>query len=167
MAQKQRISRRSIVRGAGTALAVGAALATGMVPRTTKAGVRQNNSSLVGTWIVTSTRAGSVPNGILVRVMSDGGFIRTGNTHPTESPALGVWQQVDDAVYDVTYRALQFDSAGMYIGQRKGLLHITLDPSGDSFTGLFRIFTFNLNDEQSAPVEGQILGTRMVAEAFS
>jgi len=119
---------------------------------------------LVGTWIVTS---GSVPNGALLMVLPDGGVVRTGTSHPTQSPGMGRWQQVDDAVYDVTYRALRFDSAGMYIGQLKSLYQITLDPSGDSFTGLFRSFTFNLKDEQSAPVEGQTLGSRMVAEAFS
>ena len=165
MAQQQRISRRSIVRTAGTAIAAGAALATGMVARTARADAKDD--SLVGTWIVTSTRAGSVPNGILVTVLPDGGFLRTGNSHPTESPAMGRWQQVDDAVYDVTYLALQFDGAGTYIGHRKSWLRITLDQSGASFTGLFRVVTLDLNDEQSAPVEGQILGTRMVAEAFS
>jgi hypothetical protein len=137
-----------------------------MVARTARAG--DQVVSLVGTWIVTSTRAGSVPNGILVTVLPDGGFLRTGNTHPTESPAMGRWSQVNDAVYDVTYLALQFDGAGTYIGHRKTWLRITLDhPSGANFTGLFRVVTLDLNDEQSAPVEGQILGTRMVAEAFS
>jgi len=77
MAQKQRISRRSMVRTAGTAIAAGAALATGMVARTARADAKDD--SLVGTWIVTSTRAGSVPNGILVTVLPDGGFLRTGN----------------------------------------------------------------------------------------
>ncbi|HEY8838233.1 MAG TPA: hypothetical protein VIO16_11265, partial [Dehalococcoidia bacterium] len=73
MAQQQRISRRSIVRTAGTAIAAGAALATGMVARTARADAKDD--SLVGTWIVTSTRAGSVPNGILLTVLSDGGFL--------------------------------------------------------------------------------------------
>ncbi|HYY88688.1 MAG TPA: hypothetical protein VFA49_07825, partial [Chloroflexota bacterium] len=38
----------------------------------------QSEPSLVGTWVITSTRAGSVPNGILVTVLPQGGFLRTG-----------------------------------------------------------------------------------------
>ena len=146
------------------AIIAGAAFG-GMGARTARAD--ETEESLVGTWIITSTRAGSVPNGILVHVLSDGGFLRTGNTHPTESPAMGVWRQVSDAVYEVTYLALQFDNTGKFIGHRKAWLRIPLDPSGDSFTGRFRIVTLNVNGEQSAPIEGEILGTRMMVEAFA
>src|SRR5262249_49500268 len=137
MTPQQRIGRRAAMRTAGSAIAASAALAAGM-----PAGpVRADNSAggLVGTWIITSARAGSVPSGILVPVLPDGGFLRTGNAHPTESPAMGVWQQVSDTVYDVTYMALQFDNAGTFIGHRKTWLRIPLDPSGDSFTGRFRV----------------------------
>ena len=165
MTRQQRIGRRAAVRTAGGAIVAGAALAAGM-----PAGpARADNSagSLVGTWIITSTRAGSVPNGILVTVLPDGSFLRTGNTHPTETPAMGVWRQVNDTVYDVTYMALQFDNAGTFIGHRKTWLRIPLDASGDSFTGRFRVVTLDLNGAESAPTEGEIRGTRMVAEPFA
>jgi hypothetical protein len=117
--------------------------------------------------VITSTRAGSVPNGILVTVLPQGGFLRTGNAHPTESPAMGVWQQGEDGVYEVTYLALQFDTAGAFIGHRKTWLRIPLDPPGDSFTGRFRVVTLDQSGTASAPTEGEIRGTRMVAEAFA
>ena len=163
MVQQQRIGRRTAVRTAGSALAAGAALAA-------RAGAVQAQEapvSLVGTWIITSTRAGSVPNGILVLVLPDGGFLRTGNAHPTESPAMGVWRQVGDADYEVTYMALQFDNTGTFIGHRKSWLRIPLDASGDSFTGRFRVVTLDLSGTESAPTEGEIRGTRMVAEPFA
>ncbi|SRR5579884_952424 len=165
MAREQRIGRRTAVRTAASALAAGTAVAAGMVapPARASAGA----GSLVGTWIVTSTRAGSVPNGILVTVLPDGGFLRTGNTHPTESPAMGAWRQVGDADYEVTYLALQFDNAGTFIGHRKTWLQIPLDPSGDSFTGRLRVVTLDRNGAESAPTEGEIRGTRMVAEPFA
>jgi hypothetical protein len=151
-----------MVRSAGGALAAGAALAAGLGA----ARAQESVVSLVGTWIITSTRAGSVPNGILVTVLPDGGFLRAGNSHPTESPAMGVWQRVGDKVYDVTYMALQFDSVGAFIGHRKTWLRIPLDPSGDSFTGRFRVVTRDKDGAESAPTEGEIRGTRMTFEPF-
>ena len=162
---QQRIGRRAAMRAAGSGLAAGAALATGTIPQPARASA--SAGSLVGTWIITSTRAGSVPNGILVTVLPDGGFLRTGNTHPTETPAMGVWRQVSETVYDVTYMALQFDNAGTFIGRRKSWLRVPLDPSGDSFTGRFRVVTIDLDGTESAPTEGEIRGTRMVAEPFA
>lgn len=163
MARWQRIDRRAVVRAAGGVLVAGAALAA-------RAGATQAQEapvSLVGTWIITSTRAGSIPNGILVTVLPDGGFLRTGNTHPTESPAMGVWRQAGDGAYYVTYMALQFDNMGAFIGHRKTWNRISLDPSGDSFTGQFRFVTRDTNGVESAPTEGEIRGTRMVPEPFS
>ncbi len=161
MAQR-RIGRRAVVRTAGGAFAAAAVLAGGA-----SAAAQDEGNGLVGTWVVTSTRAGSVPNGILVHVFPDGGFLRTGNAHPTESPAFGVWQPAGDGVYDVTYVALQFDKGGAYTGRRKSWLRITPDPSGDTFTGQFRIVTSDVNGAESAPTEGDITGARMAAETFA
>ena len=163
MARCQRIDRRAVVRAAGGALVAGAALAA----RAGAAQAQEAPVSLVGTWIITSTRAGSVSNGILVTVLPDGGFLRTGNTHPTESPAMGVWRQAGDGAYYVTYMALQFDNMGAFIGHRKTWNRIPLDPSGDSFTGQFRFVTRDTNGVESAPTEGEIRGTRMLPEPFA
>ncbi len=160
----RRIGRRTAVRTAGTALAAGAALATGLGARALPADA--SAGSLIGTWVLTSTRAGAVPNGILYMVLPDGGFLRTSNAHPTESPSMGVWRQVSDTVYDVTYMALLFDNTGAFIGHRKTWVRIPLDASGDSFTGHFRIVTLDLNGAESAPTEGEVRGTRMVVEPF-
>ena len=160
MARQQQIGRRAVVRAAGGALVAGAALAAGA------ARAQEPPVSLVGTWVITSTRAGSVPNGILVTVLPDGGFLRTGNTHPTESPAMGVWRQVEEGVYEVTYMALQFDATGKFIGHRKAWLRIPLDPSGGSFTGRGRVVMLDSSGAESPPVESEIRGTRMVPEPF-
>ncbi len=165
MAQQQRIGRRAAVRTAGGAVAAGAVLAAGMAAPT--AGAQDSPGSLVGTWIITSTRAGSVPNGILVTVLPDGSFLRTGNTHPTESPAMGVWRQVEEGVYEVTYLALQFDTTGKFVGRRKAWLRIPLDPSGDSFTGRGRVVLLDPSGVESAPTESEIRGTRMLPEPFA
>jgi hypothetical protein len=50
---------------------------------------------------------------------------------------------------------------------RKTWLRIPLDPPGDSFTGRFRVLTLDQSGTASAPTEGEIRGTRMVAEAFA
>jgi hypothetical protein len=165
MAAPHRISRRTAVRAASSALVTGAALTAGIGASTRDAAARA--SSLVGTWVVTSTRGAAVPNGILVIILPDGSFLRTGNSHPTESPGMGVWRQVSDGVYETTYLALAFDNAGTVIGHRKSWQRITLDPSGDSFTGETRGATLDLNGAETARTEGMIRGSRMVVEPFA
>jgi len=164
MAQQERMSRRTAVRAAGGALAAGAGLATTQRALPARA---DDGDSLVGVWVVTSTRAGTIPNGILVTVHPDGSFLRTGNTHPTESPAMGVWRQAAVGVYDVTYLALQFDTDGMFIGHRKTRIRITPDPAGDTFTGRFRVVTIDTGGTESPPTEGEIRGVRLEMEPFA
>lgn len=73
--------------------------------------------SLVGAWIVTSTRPGGVGKNMLT-FSSDGTFFRSGDTHPVLSGAHGAWKRVSDIEYQATYIAFRFDQAGMDRKQR-------------------------------------------------
>src|SRR5437867_2846795 len=92
MTQEQRISRRTAVHVAGAALVASAALGAELAPRSAQAGA--GSKSPVGVWVVTSTRAGQIPNGVLLTIHLDGTLLRIGTNHPAEAPGVGVWQQV-------------------------------------------------------------------------
>src|SRR5438067_262034 len=162
MARGQRISRRNAVRAAGAALVAGTALGVDAAPGIAQTGAAA--TGMVGVWVVSSTRAGQIPNGILVTIHPDGTILRVGTDHPREAPAMGVWQQVSEGVYDVSYMSLQFDNAGAYAGRRKASVRITLAPPGTTFTGNGNVVFVDANDVAGAPIPVDIVGTRMVVE---
>ncbi len=93
MGQRPRLSRRTAVRAAGAALVAGAALGTDMArgaaaaPQPAQEGAP--STGMIGVWVISSTRAGQIPNGILAAVHPDGSFLRIGTNHPTEGARPG------------------------------------------------------------------------------
>jgi hypothetical protein len=162
MAQEKRISRRTAVRAAGAALVAGAALGAGAAPRAAQA--RQAPLSPVGVWVVSSTRAGQIPNGVLLTIHPDGTLLRIGTNHPTEAPGVGVWEQVGERVYNFSYVSLQFDAAGAFAGRRKASLQFTLDSSGQTLAGTGVVAFFDANDVPGDSTPADIVGTRMAVE---
>jgi hypothetical protein len=120
-------------------------------------------SGLTGSWLVSTP--GGIANGTLVTFIP-GGFIRAGTTLPMETPGHGAWKQVGDHEYDITYVTIQFDKDGTFIGHRKSWLHATVDPSGTSFSAIFRGVTIDRDGVETPRTSGQNSGVRMVAEPF-
>lgn len=162
--RQPRISRRGAIQATGAALVSGATLATGLGAQI--AAAHSAAGDLIGAWVVNSTRQGVVPNGLLYLVLPGGGFVRTSNAHPTESPGLGAWQRTGAGGYEVTYQALEFDPTGAFQGYRKSWLQLTLDSSGSSFRGRFHIVFHDAAGAESSPSDGEVSGMRIVAEAF-
>jgi hypothetical protein len=157
------LTRRSFVRSVAAG-GLGASAAVAFSERVSAQDA--STRTLVGTWMVTSTR-GAVANGVLVTVFPDGSFIRTGIAHATETPGHGVWRQVDDRVYEVTYLAIQLDGSGAFAGHRKSWLRISLDADGNSFDGLTRGAALDVNGVETDLGDGAIRGVRMVVEPFA
>ena len=165
MAQEQRISRPRAVSAAGAALVAGAALGADVAPGLAQTGTAP--TGMVGVWMVSSTRAGQLPNGVLVTVHPDGTFLRIGSDHPREAPGVGIWQQVSEGVYDVNYVSLQFDNTGAFAGRRKAIMRITLDPGGTTFRGEAYVTFSDPNGVADTPISAEIVGTRMTLEPYS
>ena len=164
MVEQQRIARREAV-GAVGALVAGAALATQFAPKSAKAAAAQ--ASPVGVWIVSSTRAGQIPNGVLLTIHPDGTLLRIGTNHPTEAPGVGVWEQVAEDTYDFSYVSLQFDASGAFAGRRRSSIRMTMDPSGDTVKGSGVVVFSDANDMPAEPIPADIIGTRMTVERLS
>jgi hypothetical protein len=163
-------SRRVLLRTAGRAtVAAGATLAAA---HASPVAAQQNDAvaALIGSWIVNAANPapGAVPNGTLVSFTPGGGFTRAGVTHPTESPGFGAWTQVGDSEFDVTYLVVQFDKQATFIGHRKAWLHVTLDPSGMSWTAQTRgaLIDPKGTEAPTPALPGGLRGERMVAEPF-
>ncbi len=161
MPDQQRISRREAVGTMGAMLA-GAALAGHVAPRSVEAHAEQ--PSPVGVWVVSSTRAGQIPNGVLLTLHPDGTLLRIGTNHPTEAPGVGVWEQVGDGVYDFSYVSLQFDASGAFSGRRRASIRMTMDPSGDVVRGSGSVTFFDTNEVPDEPTPADIVGTRMTVD---
>ena len=153
-------SRRTVLKNAG--VAAGAALAMTAVGRALAQD--EGTTGLTGSWLVTTP--GQVPNATLVTFIPGGAFIRAGTTHLMETPGHGAWKQVGDHEYDITYVTIQFDKDGTFIGHRKSWLRATVDPSGTSFSAVFRGVTIDPQGVETPRPSGQNSGVRMVAEPF-
>ena len=125
----------------------------------------ETNRSLVGAWIVSSSR----PRGLgknLLTFSSDGTFFRSGDSHPVLSGAHGAWKRVGDREFNATYIAFRFDQSGKWIGSNKTRIHITLGPGENEFTGAAKVSGRDLQDNEESTSQSRLEGKRIQVEPF-
>ena len=137
---------------------------------TASAVTRQNaavetNRGLVGAWIVTASRPGGVGKNLLT-FSSDGTFFRSGDTHPVLSGAHGTWKRVGDKEFHATYIAFRFDENRKWIGSTKTRIHIIAGPGDNEFTGVAKVSTRDLQDNEVGTSETRLQGNRIQVEPF-
>ena len=125
----------------------------------------ETNRGLIGAWIVTASRPGGVGKNLLT-FSSDGTFFRSGDTHPLLSRAHGAWKQVGDGKFDATYIAFRFDQSGKWIGSTKTRIHIIAGPGDNEFTGVAKVSTRDLQDNEVGTSETRLQGNRIQVEPF-
>ena len=125
----------------------------------------ETGESLVGAWIVTASRPGGVGKNLLT-FSSDGTFFRSGDTHPVLSGAHGAWKRVSDREFDATYIAFRFDQNGKWIGSTKTRIRIVAGPGGNDFTGVAKVSTRDLQDNEISASESRLEGKRIQVESF-
>jgi hypothetical protein len=118
---------------------------------------------LVGAWIVTASRPTGAGKNLLT-FSSDGTFFRSGDTHPTLSGGHGTWKRAADGGFDATYIAFRFDQAGKWIGSTKTRIHIVPGTNATEFTGLAKVSTRDLADNEVATSETRLEGRRIQVE---
>src|ERR1044071_5276860 len=126
---------------------------------------RPLNESLVGAWIVTASRPAGVGKNLLT-FSSDGTFFWSGDTHPVPSGAHGAWKRVGDKEFDATYIAFRFDQSGKWIGSTKTRIHIIPGPGDNDFTGVAKVSTRDLQDNETATSETGREENRIQVEPF-
>jgi hypothetical protein len=123
----------------------------------------ERGGSLVGAWLVTASRPAGVGKNLLT-FSSDGTFFRSGDTHPTLSGAHGTWKRAPDGGYDATYIAFRFDQSGKWIGSTKTRIHVAPSTNPNEFTGLAKVSTRDLADNEVATSETRLEGKRIQVE---
>ena len=125
----------------------------------------ETSRGLVGAWIVTASRPSGVGKNLLT-FSSDGTFFRSGDTHPMLSGGHGAWKRVGDREFDATYIAFRFDQDRKWIGSTKTRIHIIPGPGDNEFSGVARVSTRDLNDDETGTSEVRLEGKRIQVEPF-
>jgi len=125
----------------------------------------KTSPGLVGAWIVTASRPAGVGKNLLT-FSSDGTFFRSGDTHPALSGGHGAWKRVDDREFDATYIAFRFDQDKKWIGSTKTRIHIIPGPGDNEFTGVAKVSTRDLKDDEIGTSEVRLEGKRIQVEPF-
>jgi hypothetical protein len=100
----------------------------------------------------------------LLTFSSDGTFFRSGDTHPTLSGGHGTWKPAADGGFDGTYIAFRFDQSGKWIGSQRTRIHIGPSANPDEFTGLAKVSTRDLLDNEVGASETRLEGKRIQVE---
>jgi len=123
------------------------------------------NRGLVGAWLVSASRPGG-QGVVLATFLSDGTFIRSGDTHPVLSAAHGAWKRISEREFDATYIALRFDENRKFVGTQKTRIRITAGPGENEFTGLAKVSVLDLDGKEERASETRLAGKRIQVEPF-
>jgi hypothetical protein len=111
MTEQQPMGRRRAVRLVG---AVGAAGAGAAILGAGAGGGQANAAgrlpSIVGTWVISSPGPSMR---LLQTYNADGTHLSVHDEHPTRSPQLGVWEQVEEREFLMRNPSLRFDDDGV------------------------------------------------------
>jgi hypothetical protein len=133
--------------------------------------VRPKKTLLVGSWAtkITPPAASGVPafpgfftfdsDGNLVATQSGGEFPALGN------PQIGLWEYGGGTQFTITYFVQDFDDHFQQVGSEEEHATVTVDGSGDHFTGIVDINVFDLDgnllfSDCCATFEGRRLNVR-------
>ncbi len=125
----------------------------------------ETGRTLVGAWIVTASRPGGVGKNLLT-FSSDATFFRSGDTHPLLSGGHGAWKRVGEGEFEATYIAFRFDQDRKWIGSTKTRIHIIAGPGDNEFTGVAKVSTRDLQDNEVGKSEVRLQGKRIQVEPF-
>lgn len=126
----------------------------------------------VGFWHAKFVSEGTtgIPDGTIIDMgfsqwHSDGTEILNSSRAPaTSNFCLGVWEKTGNHTYKLNHFALSSDLHGKLIGPANIREEVTLDASGNSYTGKFTIDQFDLNGNTLAHVAGNISATRITID---
>jgi hypothetical protein len=160
-----------------------AALASRMAPSASLASMSNNAmnniASPVGMWNIQFVSLGNgshnppIPDGASIdfgyaQWHSDGTEIMNSGAHAanTGNFCLGVWVRTGMFTYEVNHFALSYDgTSGALVNKVNIREQITLDPSGNEFSGTFTIAIFNAAGTQQVDhVAGTIAATRVTVD---
>ena len=135
--------------------------------------IRDFLRSIVGLWSFQFVSQGN--DGIPDNTVLDQGYamwhadgtemINSGKPPITSSFCMGVWKPTGRFTYKLNHVALSWDPTGTtFVGPASIHEEITLDHSGESYSGTFTIDQFDTNGNAIAHVQGTVNATRITAD---
>ena len=137
-----------------------------------------DGAPIVGMWKVKFTSKGNlshnppIPDGAPIdfgysQWHSDGTeFLNSGGRSPaTQNFCLGVWKRTGSATYKLNHIGLSYDLiSGTQNGSANIREQLTLDHTGNTYTGTFTIDVFDTNGNHVDHIEGVITGQRVTVD---
>jgi len=130
-------------------------------------------ADIVGMWKFTfvSKDSPGIPDGITIdwgftQWHSDGTEITNSATRApaTQNFCLGVWKKAGPSTYRLNHHALTYDPNGNLVGVAVIAALVTVDKSGNAYSGNFSIDVFDLTGHPLAHVQGLTSATRITAD---
>jgi hypothetical protein len=122
--------------------------------------------SIVGLWSVEFLVGGQKQDWGYAQWHADGTEIMNsgGRSPATENFCLGVWRQTGSSTYHLVHHALSYDATSGQINAQVTITEdVTVDPSGNHFTGPFAYDIYDPTGRQLLQhVPGQINGQRVL-----
>jgi hypothetical protein len=126
---------------------------------------RRNEPVIVGLWSTTVSQGDKV----LLRgfdayhsdhteVLNEFHDPRTGNV------CLGVWKQTGHRTYKLTHPAFLWDANGNWIGYRILRQTVTVDDTGNGFSGTWSVDRTDTNGNVLSHLDAEIVGTRITVD---
>lgn len=137
------------------------------------------SASPIGMWNIQFISQGntghspSIPDGALIdfgysQWHSDGTEIMNSGAHApsTQNFCLGVWVRTGMFTYEVNHFALSYDATSGSLANKVNIREqITMDPSGNQFSGTFTIDIYNADGTQQVDhLAGNIAATRVTVD---
>jgi hypothetical protein len=124
--------------------------AVALFPTRPSARHKNDNGSIVGLWMATFYSGGQVFDQGFDQWHSDGTEILIDNSPPqppngTGSACLGIYQQTDSQTYSLKHPFWIMDSTGKLVGSGLYLENVTVDATGNKYSGTFKFLTYDLN----------------------
>ncbi len=129
--------------------------------------VDNDQDPIVGMWKVLFLVGGETFDFGYSQWHGDGTEILNSGSRPpaTENFCLGVWKKTGHGTYKLNHYALSYDATSGLLNATANIReNITLDHSGNNYTGTFTIDVLTPDGVQVAHVEGTITGQRVTAD---
>ena len=135
--------------------------------------VADDNAIITGLWKFSFTAKGNanIPDGApidagYVTWHADGTEIMNSGRAPiTQSFCMGVWKQTKSNTFKLNHMALSWDASGTtFVGPANIREQVTVDHSGNAYSGTFSITQYDTNGNVLAHVVGVIAAQRITAD---
>ena len=124
----------------------------------------------MGLWQITFTSKDTP--GILDGTVIDAGYatwhadgteiMNSGRPPITSSFCMGVWKQVGRSTFRLNHVALSWDTSGLnFVGPASIKEQVTVDRTGNGYTGTFTIDQFDASGNVLAHITGEVTGRRI------